>query len=344
MADSDSSPLRHSAIRLTLYNHKGGVGKTTLLINIASALASLGKRVLLVDTDPQCNLTSYLVNSEVVDQWLDESDSAHGVTIWSALKPFTESSGPLRTPKVYERLKNVFLLPGDIRLSEFEEDLNQIWVECLQRRVRGFKGASAISEVVNNIAYNESLDFIFYDVGPNIGPLNRIIVLDCDYFIVPAACDLFSIRALKTLGKSLHSWISEWNLITQLAPDNTLLLPGKPKFLGYILQRFRMYGGKITSEFSTFASKLEKAAFTDIAAVLRKIDRQLAKGSPSQNKIGQVKDFSGLVPQSQMQGQPFFTVKGGNVSLKKDAKKEFTSIANYIIATTEVKTHEVTRN
>jgi cellulose biosynthesis protein BcsQ len=337
MTESESTPQRHKAVRITLYNHKGGVGKTTLLINIASALASLGKRVLLVDTDPQCNLTSYLVNSEVVDQWLDESDSAQGVTIWSALKPFTEASGPLRTPKVYERLKNVFLLPGDIRLSEFEESLNQIWVECLQRRVRGFKGASAISEVVNNIVYNENIDFVFYDVGPNIGPLNRIVTLDCDYFIVPAACDLFSTRALKTLGKSLQSWISDWNIISQLAPDNTLMLPGRPKFLGYILQRFRMYGGKITNEFSSFASNLEKAAYTDIAAVLRKIDRSLAKSSPSQNKIGQVKDFSGLVPQSQTQGQPFFKVKGGNSSLKEDAKKEFTSIANYIITATQAK-------
>lgn len=325
---------RHSAVRMTLYNHKGGVGKTTLIINIASALASLGKKVLLVDTDPQCNLTSYLVESEVVDEWLDKSDTSQGVTIWSALKPFMESSGPLKTPKVFERLNNVFLFPGDIRLSEFEEDLNQIWVECLQRKVRGFRGASAISELVNNICVSENVDYVFYDVGPNIGPLNRIIALDCDYFIVPAACDLFSIRALKTLGKSLSSWISEWKLISQLAPDNTLLLPGKPRFLGYLLQRFRMYGGKITDEFSSYASKLEKAAHSDIAVVLRKIDNNLAKSSISQNKLGQVKDFSGLVPKSQSQGKPFFKVSGGNSSLKEEARKEFTSIAKNIISMT----------
>ena len=335
MTDPDASQQRHKALRLTLYNHKGGVGKTTLIINIAAALASLGKRVLLVDTDPQCNLTSYLVESEVVDQWLEESDSAQGATIWSALKPFMDSTGPLRTPKVFERLKNVFLLPGDIRLSEFEEDLNQIWVECLQRKPRGFRGASAISEIVNNISYNENIDYIFYDVGPNIGPLNRVVVLDCDHFIVPAACDLFSIRALKTLGKSLYSWISEWNVIVQLAPDNALLLPGRPKFIGYILQRFRMYGGKITGEFSSFVSRLEKAAHTDISIVLRKIDRELAKASLSHNKLGQVKDFSGLVPKSQLQGVPFFKVRGGNTTLKSDAKKEFTTIAKKIIAATQ---------
>lgn len=330
-----SIPLvRHSATRLTLYNHKGGVGKTTLLVNIASALASLGHRVLLVDADPQCNLTSYLVNSEVVDDWLDNSDSEDGNTIWTALKPFIESYGELNFIKPFERQEGVYLLPGDIRLSEFEQELNQIWVDCLQRKVRGFKGASAISEIVNVIAKNEEIDFVFYDVGPNIGPLNRVILLDCDYFIIPAACDLFSVRALKTLGKSLYDWIQEWQVISQLAPDNPLMLPGRPKYLGYILQRFRMYGGTIASQFAGYASKVEKSTYSDITEVLRRIDRELAKGTLSQTKLGQVKDFASLVPLSQTQGLSFFDVEGGDGFMKGEAREEFEAIAEKIIALT----------
>lgn len=324
---------RHSAPRITLYNHKGGVGKTTLLFNIASALAKMGKRVLLVDADPQCNLTSYLVDNDVVDKWLDKSDSAEGATIWSALKPFIEATGNIKVIKAQEREEGLYLLPGDIRLSEFEQELSQIWVDCLQRKVRGFKGASAISEIVNDIAKVEKIDYIFYDIGPNIGPLNRVILLDCDYFIIPAACDLFSVRALKTLGKSLHSWIAEWQIISQLAPDNSLLLPGKPIYLGYILQRFRMYGSAITSQFATYASKLEKSAHSDIAEVLRRLDKSLAKETLNQ-KIGQVKDFACLVPLSQKQGRPFFDVENGNLKLKAEAKVEFTSIAKKIISLT----------
>lgn len=326
---------RHSAVRLTLYNHKGGVGKTTLMINIAAALASIGKRVLLVDADPQCNLTSYLVDADVVDDWLDNSDSDDGVTIWSALKPFFEGSGDIKNIKAYERQEGIFLLPGDIRLSDFEQELSRIWIDCLERKLRGFKGASAISEIINNISIKENIDYIFYDVGPNIGPLNRVVLLDCDYFIVPAACDLFSVRALKTLGKSLHDWISSWQIISKLAPDNTLLLPGRPKYIGYILQRFRMYGDSIASQFAKYASKLEKSTHSDIAEVLRKIDKELVKGTLSQNKIGQVKDFASLVPLSQTQGLAFFDVEGGDKQQKQFAKQEFVSIANNIISLTE---------
>jgi cellulose biosynthesis protein BcsQ len=319
---------RHASKRITLYNHKGGVGKTTLLVNIAAALADLGKRVLLVDADPQCNLTSYLVESEVVDSWLDNSDSDDGNTIWSG-------AGDVKKIAPQERQEGVFLIPGDIRLSEFEQELNQIWVECLQRKIRGFKGASAISHIVNEIAREKKVDYIFYDIGPNIGPLNRVILLDCDYFIIPAACDLFSVRALKTLGKTLFTWIQEWDIIYTLAPDNTLLLPGKPNYIGYILQRFRMYGDAIASQFASYASKLEKSTYSDITEVLRKLDKNLAKGSLSQNKLGQVKDFASLVPLSQTQGLSFFDVEGGNPQLKLEAKKEFASIATKIVTLTE---------
>src|SRR5438477_2883608 len=121
------APARHRSKRIAIYNHKGGVGKTTLTVNTGAALALAGKRVLLVDSDPQCNLTSYLVEDSVVDDLLDKSDSADGGTVWSALKPVVETSGEVRQIKPVEvSTKGSFLLPGDIRLSDFEVDLAQM--------------------------------------------------------------------------------------------------------------------------------------------------------------------------------------------------------------------------
>lgn len=72
---------KHSFTRVSVFNHKSGVGKTTLTMNLASALADSGKRVLLVDSDPQCNLTSYLIADDVVDELLDKADSEEGQTL-----------------------------------------------------------------------------------------------------------------------------------------------------------------------------------------------------------------------------------------------------------------------
>src|SRR5947208_17012597 len=108
-------PDHGHAKRITIYNHKGGVGKTTLNINIASALIELGKSVLLVDSDPQCNLTSYLLSDDVVDDLLDNSEGPNGRTIWTAVQPIFNQigDGAIVEPVNIGKLA---LLPGDIRL------------------------------------------------------------------------------------------------------------------------------------------------------------------------------------------------------------------------------------
>jgi len=322
---------RHKSQRLAIYNHKGGVGKTTLTVNIAAALASLGKRVLLVDSDPQCNLTSYLVEELVVDDLLDHSNELEGKTIWSALKPISEATGDIRLIDPIERLEDIFLLPGDILLSEFEQDLTQMWNECFQRKARGFKGTTALSSLVNWIAAKYQIDYVFYDVGPNIGSLNRIVLLDCDYFIVPAACDLFSIRALKTLGHTLATWINDWNMILGVAPDDISLIPGKPKFLGYIPQRFRVYRGLVSAGQAGYLSRIEKSINSEIVTLLQRIDSSLASNSMSYNRLGLIKDFSSLATASQREGVPIQNVSAGTPAQRDEAQKAFEGIAKKII-------------
>jgi cellulose biosynthesis protein BcsQ len=331
-------PKRHKAKRIALFNHKGGVGKTTLTVNIADALASQGKRVLLVDTDPQCNLSSYLIAEEVLDHWLDESDGAQGQTLWTALRPVAQATGDVHKIKPVEfGNQNVLLLPGDIRLSDFEQELTQMWSDSFQRKIRGLRGTSALSYLVNEICAEASIDYVFYDCGPNVGPLNRAILLDCDFFIVPAACDLFSIRALKTLGQTLATWVSDWRTIYQLSPDGIYLLRGKPQFLGYIPQHFRVYRGVVTHGYSRYLARIERHIDSDVVKVLRKIDPKLASKSLSQNKLGQVKDFGTLANAAQVQGVPFRSAQSGTPEQRWQAAREFEVIASKIISRTSKK-------
>jgi cellulose biosynthesis protein BcsQ len=319
---------RHKAKRLAVFNHKGGVGKTTLTVNIAAAIASFGKTVLLVDSDPQCNLTSYLVEPTVVDSMLDNSDTAEGRTIWSALKPLAESSGELKVVKP-QAVRDLLLIPGDIQLSAFEQDLHSSWAECFQRRVRGFKGTTALSLLVNRLCEKHDVDFVFYDSGPNIGPLNRVILLDCDEFIVPAACDLFSVRAFKTLGQTLSGWIRDWDTILKLAPDDVYLLPGRPRLMGFIAQRFRQYARDVAQDYRYLIPRIQRHIVSDVANVLSKIDDSLATASITDNKLGMVKDFGRLATAAQVKGVPIWEV--GNANERAAGKAIFDEIAKNVI-------------
>lgn len=329
------SSRRPRSTSLALFNHKGGVGKTTLTVNLAFALADMGHTVLLVDSDPQCNLTSYLVEPDVVDKWLDESDGSHGQTVWSALSPLIESGKDMRLVKPFERAERVHLLPGDIRLSQYELNLQQSWLDCLQRKIRGFSETSALSVLASSCAKALDADYVLYDVGPNIGPLNRAILLGCDFFIVPAACDYFSTRALKTLGHSVANWIRDWEVISKLAPREVPLLPGRPAYIGYVLQRFRMYGGDISSTDREYARRLEKHSHSDVAAVLKEVDESLSPGTPSQFKLGQIKDFAAIAKLAQTQGLAFGDVTGGAQYLKDEAKVAFRDFATKVVARIE---------
>jgi len=322
---------RWSAPRISVFNHKGGVGKTTLTVNIAFAMAALGKRVLLVDSDPQANLTSYLIEDAVVDSLLDESDEPDGQTVWSAVKPVSEGIGAIKMIEPIERSSSLFLLSGDIRLAEFEEQLSNFWSECLKRRIHGFRGTCALSTLVDQVAREIGADLVFYDSGPNIGPLNRVILLDCDFFLIPAAADLFSLRAIKTLGHAMAAWIRESATISELAPTGAYLLPGMPRLLGYIPQRFKVYGGTAASDSAGMFPRIERAVQEDVLTVLTAINPVLGTAAPSPLRIGEVKEFGALANASQQQGVPMSEVDAGTAQQRAAAGEAFTSIATVIL-------------
>ena len=317
-------------VRITIYNHKGGVGKTTLTVNVAFALSSLGKSVLLVDSDPQCNLTSYLLTDDVVDDLLDHSNDRDGKTIWSAVKPVIDSTGSVRLVDL-TKIGEVALLPGDIRLSEFEEFLGDAWADGFKRRMGALRATSSISYLISNLDSQRDFDFVFYDTGPNIGPLNRVLLLDSDLFIVPVACDLFSTRALATLGQTIKKWIIDAETIDAIAPDGAMALKGRPEFLGYIPQRFRVYGQGMTREAKSYHKEIRNRVYKDISSVLRNIDKQLAPAHPANPLVGQVRDLASAVQRAQREGVPIWECTASDTKLKESARKSFFHIAEHII-------------
>jgi len=70
------------------------------------------------------------------------------------------------------------------------------------------------------------------------------VIIGADYLVVPMASDLFSIRALPSVGKSLDTWVSQWETAKSVAPPLRFEIPeGRPKFMGYVSQQFNIYRG-----------------------------------------------------------------------------------------------------
>lgn len=326
--------MKRKATRLALYNHKGGVGKTTLTVNVGAALANMGNRVLLVDSDPQCNLTSYFFDYDVVNDFLDKSEGPEGQTIWTALKPVNDGAGDIKPVLPHETVvSNLYLLPGDIRLAEFEMSLADHWTDCFKRKLGGLRATGAISVLVSRLVEALDIDFVFYDAGPNIGALNRALLLDCDYFAVPVACDAFSVRALSTLGQSLKTWIIDWKTITSIAPDGIPLMPGRPRYLGHIPQRFKTYGQIMANYPSRYSAQIERRIHSDIINILSELDKSIVSKT-AHKKLGELKEFGVLMQKAQEQCRPLANVTGEAASKIEEANKAVTKIAENILART----------
>lgn len=322
---------------LALFNHKGGVGKTTLTINIADSMADLGLKVMLVDADPQCNLTSFFLAEKDLDELLgDSDDDENGGTIWSAIKPVVEGKGPIKSVEAFELQNGALLCPGDVLLADYEEELPAAWTDSFARKTRGYDVMSALSRASQSIASDYGADLIIFDVGPNVGPLNRTILLDVDYFATPVAADLFSLRALSTVGRSLARWIGDWKTVRQLASaaDREQILRGKPKYLGYITSAYKVSSGRIaTQPHDYWEAKIAPRVRDRIVEDIRKQDASLLpEGS---NKIGAIKDFHSLAPQAQQLGIAIGKLRGhvnpGYYEQIKEAGLEFEALTKEIL-------------
>lgn len=326
--------------KLTFFNHKGGVGKTTLSFNVARALSDQGHNVLLVDADPQCNLTSMHLDEKMIDELMDDSDDEEaGNTIWSALRPVALGRGGLAEISPYgDTDSEPILIAGDVALSDYEEELHKNWPECFAGRTRGYDVTCALSLLTNNMAEEYGCDVVIYDIGPNVGALNRAIILDSDYFITPVAPDLFSLRALSTVGRSIEQWISDWKKIRSSAKssDRKTLLKGNPQFLGYVTSAFKQFKKKDGSKADPhdyWEKKIGSRVKMKVVDVLPSENISHAVASYGQ-KLGEIKHYQSLAATAQREmvaiGDLHSFVNPGHKEAVQHASESFAILAKEI--------------
>lgn len=223
---------------LTFFNNKGGVGKTSLVYHISWMLSELGWTVFVCDLDPQANLTAaFMTEDQIADLW-DNGDDGPS-TIHRCVKPLTEV-GDLQRPKLQIITPNLFLLPGDLALSGFEDLLSSEWPGALGsgNPYRPFRVLSSFWQVAQLGAKQCNADIILFDVGPNLGAINRSALIGSDYVLMPLGADIFSLQGLRNLGPTLRRWRTDWKKRLENWPNPAFTLPtGSMEPAGYVVQQ-----------------------------------------------------------------------------------------------------------
>src|SRR5258708_15004948 len=193
---------------ITFFNNKGGVGKTSLVYHLSWMFTEIGKRVVALDLDPQANLTAaFLEEDQLEALWETQTGPT---TIYRAIQPLTKV-GDLLEPLITSISGRLHLIAGDVGLARFEEALSREWPDSLGNNYyRPFRVLTSFWQIAQAAARRVQADFIFVDVGPNLGAINRSALIASDFVVIPLGADLFSLQGLKNLGPTLRDWRAEW--------------------------------------------------------------------------------------------------------------------------------------
>ncbi|PZT48049.1 hypothetical protein B6S12_05735 [Helicobacter valdiviensis] len=304
---------------ICFFNHKGGVSKTTTTYNLGWALSRLDKKVLMVDLDPQCNLTGLVLSNKALDDEFMESFYQNRQFI--TFEPIVEkiisgsnSSELANDGKIYPVDNNLFLLAGSLNLSELDSQITTAFKITSGLPILG-KIIESFFETLEKIARNNDIDYLLLDLSPSISGLNQLVLMGSDYFIVPTSPDYFCLQAVHSLSKKIMQWhreIEEFKKATSIRS-----IKNKPLFIGAIQQRYRLRNEAPTKSFEKWIKEIRGAinevlvqklnsihCVVDKDKFKRAIEDEFSELSPYD--LAQIPDFNTLIAISQRSRKPVF--------------------------------------
>jgi cellulose biosynthesis protein BcsQ len=316
---------------IAFFNNKGGVGKTTLLCNLAAYFSiERDRNVLVIDADPQCNATQSMFDDATINTIYDDRSS---FTIYSVVRPlslgkgYTESFQPMRAENF-----GIDILVGDPRLALTEDLLARDWGTATAGDTRGVRTTFLFAQLLSLCA---QYDYVFFDMGPSLGSINRSVLIATDHFISPMSIDIFSIRAIENITTSLTQWQKQLRsgIASNDEPDE---LPG-----GEDAWHLR-FAGYITQQYLAKTKEGERRAVDAYERIMKRIPRvvrqeyiaKVQSGFPHvEYDLGTVQNLHGLVPMSQSSRKPIFMLKardgvrGAHFTKVRDSVTIFARIA-----------------
>ena len=180
--DKAENPVGHPRI-LALANQKGGVGKTTTAINLGTALAAIGERVLIVDLDPQGNASTGLG----IDR-RSRSCSTYDVLIGEA--PLRDAVVPTAVPRLH--------------IAASTMDLSGLELELGSARDRAFRLRDAITALNTNATPDTDYTYVLIDCPPSLNLLTVNAMAASDAILVPLQCEFFALEGLSQLLQTVE--------------------------------------------------------------------------------------------------------------------------------------------
>ena len=347
------------AKQIALFNHKGGVSKTTTTFHIGWMLAAQGFRVVLVDADPQCNLTGLVLGFSGENDFENFYQKESNGNIRSGLTPAFESQ-----PRAIEAVEclsvsgceGLFLLPGHIRLSEYEVTLGI--AQELSGSIQTLQNLpGSLSYLLDITAERHKADFVLVDMNPSLSSINQNLLTTSDFFIVPTSPDYFSVMAIESLSTVVPRWHA-WSERAKSSPvlkSATYPYPDKnPKFLGTIIQKYRPRKGVPTEGFQKWIDTINERVTRQLIPTLAPLQMllpaekyALISGLSPNLCLAQISDFNTLIAKSQEHQTPVFALTDAQLGhvgtvLAEDQKKrkEFYEIFENLVKNIIVLTND----
>lgn len=329
---------------LTFFNNKGGVGKTSLVYHISWMLSKTGHSVMVVDLDPQANLTAAFLPEQTLEKLWDVPAQDRGKTIYQCVERLA-GVGDIRDPVLFRIENELFFLAGDLALSGFEDLLSTEWPNCLgsQNLYRPFRVITSFWQVIQSGARRCGAEIVLVDVGPSLGAVNRSALIATDCVVVPLAADLYSRQGLRNLGPTLRRWRSDWRKRSHNWEAPEFPLPeGHMRPVGYLIQQ---HGVRLSRPVQAYDRWVRCMPAEYAASVL---GEELTSGPSDphtdENAIASVKHYRSLVPLAQDARKPIFSLApadgaiGSHAAAARDAFHDFEHLTTEILRRVE---HEV---
>lgn len=231
-------------------NYKGGVGKTTLSANIAAEIANRGKKVLMVDLDPQANLTLSFMN---IDEWQNHDRQGRTIKHWFDEFLDRDDDASLRdliiTPsQVNDRLVNgrMDMICSHLELINVDMELSSRLGGNTDRTIRS-NYLRVLSRFRNKLAeIKDEYDVVLIDCPPNFNLVTQNALAASDGYIVPAKADYLSTLGINTLLRHVNELTTKFNQFCGEA-DYAEVKKISPQMLGVIFTMVSFYNQEPTA-------------------------------------------------------------------------------------------------